>query len=127
MLLLADVLAHLDTACDCTGMPLKQVTWPACEVSWHCSVVTSSTQLSFCCLLQALGVPVSSAQRILAKSKGKGPTFIAQGPVKQLVSEQPSLPVQWPKMIHRFPLLDNTYAVSGWLLHSWNDVQHVWL
>jgi hypothetical protein len=66
-------------------------------------------------LLQALGVPVSSAQRILTKSKDKSPTFIGQGPVKQLVSEQPSLPVQWPKMIHRFPLTQNTYAVSAHL------------
>lgn len=38
------------------------------------------------CLVQGLGVSTSTAQRILAKSKAKGPTFIAQGPVKQLTS-----------------------------------------
>lgn len=62
--------------------------------------------------MQALGVTVEAAQHILHQAKAHGPTFIAQGSVKQLVAERPSLPVQWPKLIHRFPLLQNTYAVS---------------
>jgi len=62
--------------------------------------------------MQALGVTVEAAQHILQQAKAHNPTFIAQGSLKKLVAERPSLPVQWPKLIHRFPLLQNTYAVS---------------
>jgi hypothetical protein len=68
--------------------------------------------LLICCLLQGLGVSTNTAQRMLAKSKDKGPTFIAQGPVRQLASEEPILPVQRMNLTHRFPLKDNTLAVS---------------
>lgn len=62
--------------------------------------------------LQALGIPASKAQKILDRSKqAKGPTFMPRGSVKELVADRPSLPVQWPNMIHRFPLLQNTFAV----------------
>lgn len=65
-----------------------------------------------CVYLQALGIPANKAQKILDRSKkAKGPTFIPKGSVKQLVADRPSLPVQWPNMIHRFPLLQNTFAV----------------
>jgi hypothetical protein len=69
-----------------------------------------------CCLrmlhAQALGLPVSSAQKILDRSQDQAPTFIPRGSLDELVADRPSLPVQWPKLIHRFPLMQNTYAVS---------------
>lgn len=55
---------------------------------------------------------MSAAQQISKQAKAKSPTFLAKGSAKQLVADKPSLPVQWPKEIHRFPLLQNTYAVT---------------
>lgn len=63
-----------------------------------------------CHLLQGLGVSANTAQRILDKSKAKSPTFIAQGPVQQLESERPSLPVERTKLTHRFALKNNTFC-----------------
>lgn len=62
--------------------------------------------------MQALGLPVSSAQKILDRAQDKSPTFIPEGSVEELVADRPSLPVQWPKLIHRFPLMQNTFAVG---------------
>lgn len=56
---------------------------------------------------------MKKAQHILDRAQGHSPTFISQGSVQELVSQRPSLPQQWPKLIHRFPLTQNTFAVSG--------------
>lgn len=40
------------------------------------------------------------------------PTFIPLGNLDELASDTPSLPVQWPKLIHRFPLMQNTPEVG---------------
>lgn len=66
-----------------------------------------------CLALQALGVPMKAAQYISDRAQANAPTFISRGPVEELVSQQPSLPQQWPKQIHRFPLTANAYAVSA--------------
>jgi hypothetical protein len=82
--------------------------------SQHLCVVnlTRMTPMHVCVYLQALGIPVSKAQKILDRSKqAKGPTFIPKGSLKELLADKPSLPVQWPNLIHRFPLLQNTFAV----------------
>ena len=65
-----------------------------------------------CCHLQAMGLSAKAAQALSDRAKAKAPTFLPKGSAKQLVSDKPSLPVQWPTQIHRFPLMQNTYAVS---------------
>lgn len=60
-------------------------------------------------MLQALGVGIPAAQKVL-DSIGSGqhsPSFIAQGNLAELVSQPAALPSQFPKLIHRFPLLQN--------------------
>jgi hypothetical protein len=67
--------------------------------------------------LQALGISTAAAQRILDSNAGGKPTFIPQGNLGQMLNQAPSLPVQFPKLIHRYPLLQNTHEVSKWGHH----------
>uniref|UniRef100_A0A383W7J2 Cupin type-1 domain-containing protein n=1 Tax=Tetradesmus obliquus TaxID=3088 RepID=A0A383W7J2_TETOB len=61
----------------------------------------------------ALGVPAGNAKRMLDKSRAQGRSqFIAQGPVQQLASQQPSLPVKRTTAVHRFSLTKNKYPVG---------------
>jgi hypothetical protein len=63
--------------------------------------------------MQALGISSAAAQRILDSTAGGRPSFIPQGNLGQMMRQDPSLPVQFPKLIHRYPLLQNTHEVSG--------------
>uniref|UniRef100_A0A383W9E2 Cupin type-1 domain-containing protein n=1 Tax=Tetradesmus obliquus TaxID=3088 RepID=A0A383W9E2_TETOB len=62
-------------------------------------------------LAQALGISTAAAQRILDGNAGGKPSFIPQGSLRQMLAQAPSLPVQFPKLIHRYPLLQNTHEV----------------
>jgi hypothetical protein len=69
--------------------------------------------------LQALGISTAAAQRILDSNAGGTPSFIPQGNLRQMLAQSPSLPVQFPKFIHRYPLLQNTHEVSScWRYNS---------
>lgn len=63
--------------------------------------------------VQALGISTATAQRILDGNAGGKPSFIPQGSLRQMLAQAPSLPVQFPKLIHRYPLLQNTHEVSS--------------
>jgi hypothetical protein len=67
--------------------------------------------------LQSLGISTAAAQRILDSNAAGKPTFIPQGSLRQHLAQAPSLPVQFPKLIHRYPLLQNTHEVSKWGHH----------
>jgi hypothetical protein len=76
-----------------------------------------------------LGISVTAAQDILDSNAGKRPTFVPLKPAADLATDKPSLPVQFPHLIHRFPLLQNTHEVSfsGSCLSDMADVLHVLL
>jgi hypothetical protein len=67
--------------------------------------------------LQSLGISTAAAQRILDSNAAGKPTFIPQGSLRQMLAQAPSLPVQFLKLIHRYPLLQNTHEVSKWGHH----------
>eukprot|EP00882_Tetradesmus_deserticola_P019848 GHRQ01021390.1.p1 GENE.GHRQ01021390.1~~GHRQ01021390.1.p1 ORF type:complete len:219 (+),score=88.60 GHRQ01021390.1:284-940(+) len=62
--------------------------------------------------LQALGIGTAAAQRILDSNAGGKPSFLPQGNLRQMLAQAPSLPVQFPKLIHRYPLMQNTHEVD---------------
>jgi hypothetical protein len=63
--------------------------------------------------VQALGISTAAAQRILDANAGGRPSFMPHGNLRQMLAQAPSLPVQFPKLIHRYPLLQNTHEVSS--------------
>lgn len=69
--------------------------------------------------MQSLGISKTAAQKVLdrnAAARGGKASFMPQGDLKQMLAEKASLPVQFPKLIHRFPLMQNTPAVSVQLM-----------
>ncbi|KAF8069382.1 oxdD [Scenedesmus sp. PABB004] len=63
-------------------------------------------------LAQGLGLSAASAQQVLDANPGKAANFIGLGDLGELLREAPALPQrQWPQLIHRFPLLQNTPEV----------------
>ncbi|KAF6259616.1 RmlC-like cupin [Scenedesmus sp. NREL 46B-D3] len=63
-------------------------------------------------LAQALGINKGAAQRILDSNAGGKPSFLPQGNLRQMLAQAAALPTQFPKLIHRYPLMQNTHEVD---------------
>lgn len=64
-------------------------------------------------LAQGLGITEEAAQQLQATTPAGG-TFLAQGdPAAMEVQQAPPVRGQWPELIHRFPLSQNTYSVRA--------------
>jgi hypothetical protein len=74
--------------------------------SWMAATPTAT-------LAQGLGISEAAAARLKASTPAAS-TFVSQGVAKEMEAVKP-VPVraQWPKLIHKFPLSQNTYSVSG--------------
>lgn len=67
-------------------------------------------------LAQGLGISLAAAKTMLANNPGKNATFMPVGKLADINNQTATLPSQFPKQIHRFPLFSNLPEVRRLML-----------